>query len=327
LGNSIIASVALGGLCALLAWTFFGIFPRWAPVSGWLALVALLTIPVGLLYLFILNLMLGASWISRYNLIEAGQRTISVFLFVCLVLLGMATAASAFAAATIVMISACAVMLILCTLQFGTPQFRLILFRRQLPYGFRAYLSSLFSFLVIRSDLFLVQSILGPEHAGHYSITVTLGDLFTTLPTVIGTVLFPSLSALSGSAKRRPVFRRAAMLVAAVMLLAALVSAVLVGPVVPLLFGSEYDPAIDAFLWLLPGLYFLSVNTIYMNYFASEGNPLVVIYAPATGSIVNFILNVFLIHRYGINGAAIASSIAYGVMLLCSLVYAKHKYT
>ena len=65
----------------------------------------------------------------------------------------------------------------------------------------------------------------------------------------------------------------------------------------------------------------LGANTILMNYFASIGNPPVVVWSPAIAAALNIALNMFLLPRFGIVGASVASSIAYGLMLLMSFAY------
>jgi O-antigen/teichoic acid export membrane protein len=96
------------------------------------------------------------------------------------------------------------------------------------------------------------------------------------------------------------------------------------GPLIRLLFGASFLPAVPALLWLLPGIVMLSVNTIYMNYFASTGMPPVTILAPAAAALFNVGLNLALIPRLGIVGASISSVAAYGGMLAASSVYLRY---
>ena len=112
---------------------------------------------------------------------------------------------------------------------------------------------------------------------------------------------------------------------AGVMLIVASLVAILAGPLVTLLFGRSFAPAIPALIWLMPGIVMLSINTIYMNYFASVGMPLITIYSPAVAVILNIVLNIRLIPPLGIVGASIASVAAYGVMLLASIAYMRIK--
>jgi Na+-driven multidrug efflux pump len=67
----------------------------------------------------------------------------------------------------------------------------------------------------------------------------------------------------------------------------------------------------------------LSMNTIFMNYFASAGMPWITVYSPALAALLNIGLNIQFIPVFGIVGASWASDIAYGVMLMASLLFLK----
>jgi O-antigen/teichoic acid export membrane protein len=60
---------------------------------------------------------------------------------------------------------------------------------------------------------------------------------------------------------------------------------------------------------------------VMMNFLAGEGTPPVVIWAPAVGLVVNIAANIFVIPRWGINGASVTSSVAYTIVLLLVLRY------
>jgi Na+-driven multidrug efflux pump len=58
-----------------------------------------------------------------------------------------------------------------------------------------------------------------------------------------------------------------------------------------------------------------------MNYFASIGMPMIVVYSPGMATILNIVLNMKLTPLLGIVGTSISSVIAYGLMMIFSLVY------
>jgi O-antigen/teichoic acid export membrane protein len=117
--------------------------------------------------------------------------------------------------------------------------------------------------------------------------------------------------------------RKVVLLVVLIMLALAGLSYLLAEPVVTILFGEAFLPAVPAFLWLMPGVIMLSVNTVYMNYFASTGMPLITVYSPAIAAAVNIVLNMKLIPVMGIIGASVSISVSYGLMLLASIIYIK----
>ena len=63
----------------------------------------------------------------------------------------------------------------------------------------------------------------------------------------------------------------------------------------------------------------MALQSVLSNYFAAKNMWTGNILAPFLGLSVNFSLNTVLIPRYGIEGAAIASVVSYGVMLAIML--------
>jgi O-antigen/teichoic acid export membrane protein len=110
-------------------------------------------------------------------------------------------------------------------------------------------------------------------------------------------------------------------LVAGMMLAITVVTSLLAQPAISLLYGDEFLPAIPAFLWLMPAIVILSVNTIFMNYFGSIGMPSISVYSPVSAALLNIVLCIWLIPSLGIVGASISSIATYGLMLLLSCLY------
>ncbi len=98
-----------------------------------------------------------------------------------------------------------------------------------------------------------------------------------------------------------------------VLLVLSVLAFILAGWIIPFVIGEEYRPSVIPFLYLLPGLLLFCVNIMLAGYFAGKGR----LYVNLTGSVICFllvlVLDFFLIPQYGIEGAAIASSIAYGI--------------
>jgi O-antigen/teichoic acid export membrane protein len=163
--------------------------------------------------------------------------------------------------------------------------------------------------------------LLGTGQTGQYSAAVLVADTIGLLPVAAGTILFPRLSALSGAADKLRLTVWVSITVGLLTTAGALLTALLAPTIIQVFFGEQFLPAVPAILWLLPGIVPLAINTIYMNYFAADGMPRITIVSPALALVVNVVANLVLIPRLGIVGASVSSSIAYGLMLLCSIVY------
>lgn len=320
--NSLIASAVIAGVEIGLIAVLVALVPELVPLAGILLLIALAGIPIGLVSLLLQNLLLGLQRVRDYNLLELAGRGISIVVMAGLIIAGLATATSFLLAGTVVsgFMAAVALFLVwrLASSRFS-PRFDLL--PAYAGFGLKAYTTALISFLVIRFDIFLVEAFRGVTDVGQYSIAVASADLVYSLPVVIGTLLFPRLSKMESRIERILYARDVSVRVGVLMLLAAVMVGILADPLIRVLYGESFVPAIAAFLWLLPGIVALSVHTILMNYCAAVGMPVVVVVAPAFGLLVNVGGNLILLPELGIVGAALASSVAYGVMLTISAAY------
>jgi O-antigen/teichoic acid export membrane protein len=179
------------------------------------------------------------------------------------------------------------------------------------------------AYLIVRSDMLLVNALRGTGDAGVYSIAVQIADLIYLLPASIGLVLFPRLSR---HGEGDPLFalkvtRHTAFLLALLCAAAAL----LARPAIGLLYGEAFTPAAVALWWLLPGIWAYGVCNQIATQLASTGMPMaaVVVWAPPLA--LNVALNLAWIPRWGIAGAAAASSLCYIAVLALHLMLWKRR--
>ena len=194
-----------------------------------------------------------------------------------------------------------------------------------LGYGFRSFLASFGAYLVLRLDLLLVQYILGATQAGYYSIAGTMADMVYLLPTVTGTILFPKLSAMTNNREKWDFVKKIMALMGGVMIVICSLGALFVKPLVLLLFGGPFLPAVPAFIWLMPGIAFWANSTFPLLYLQSTGMPRQVIYIWGFLISANVILNLLFLERWGIVGAAVISSATYLMSFLAFGAYAQRQ--
>jgi O-antigen/teichoic acid export membrane protein len=320
LGNTLVVSWIAGILCGAAAIGAVVFRPDLFPgIPFGLLLVTAAVLPFHFMILLYQNTLLGQGEVALFNLLEAGNKVITFALLAGWLLFfsgGPAGAVVLFAALAVVngTISALA-----CARRTPfRPGFDGGLFREMIRYGGRVYLACLLAFLVIRSDLLLVNYFLGTAEAGVYSIAVQISDALLLLPVTIGMILLPRVAAeeASGGVEvTARILRHTALLLTGLVM----VAAILVGPVVRICYGHGFEGAALATLCLLPGIWALGLNGVLMNHFAGRGMPAVTLYAPLAGLLLNVGLNLVVVRRYGIAGAAATSSLAYALMLALSL--------
>jgi O-antigen/teichoic acid export membrane protein len=167
------------------------------PSRALLAL-AFAAIPIGLAYLLLQNLLIATQRVRTYNIIDLTTRVLAVGLVAATAPLGIVSPESVFGLvlATVV-IGLVWAFPKLGSLRGGRMRWSAETLRRGLRYGLRAYTGSLFSFLVLKSDILVVTYLRGAEETGYYAIAVGLADILLMFPVVVGTLLFPRLSGLA----------------------------------------------------------------------------------------------------------------------------------
>ncbi len=321
LGNSLVVS-SLCGAGALGAFLLLQARPGIAPIGGSLLALTFIAIPAGLASLLLQNLLIGTQQIRTYNVIDLTTRVLAVLLVAATAPLGLVSPELVFGLvlATVVLGAAWSFVRLRAQIQ-GPVSWSLETLRACLPYGLRAYFGSLFVFLVLKSDIVLVTYMRGAVETGYYSIAVGLADILLMLPMVVGTILFPKLSAAPDLATRWDLVRRVLRVMVPATLAGLVATHFAARPLIRLAYGAAFDPSAAAVGWLLPGIGFYAINSILMNFLASCGMPVVVVYSPLIALLVNVAANLWLVPSMGFVGASVSSSLAYGLMLVMSVLY------
>jgi O-antigen/teichoic acid export membrane protein len=187
-------------------------------------------------------------------------------------------------------------------------------------YGWKAHMSNILAFVNYRADLFLVNFFLTPAATGIYVIAVMIAEQLWILSNVVSTVILPRLSELHEEEnKRRILTPMIARWILFVSLIGAIIMALVASPLISLLYGSEYKPVYIALVWLLPGIILGSMSRVLANDIAARGKPELNFYASILVVSANVILNIILIPRMGIKGAAIATTTAYSMNAIVKL--------
>lgn len=325
LGNSLLVSCVIGFVISI-AILILERYTSIVPVHGFLLVLTFVWIAFGIAYMLFLHLLLGFQEVRSYNKIELLTKVINVALILLLLLFGFVAVETVYILNLMILMLSCYwVWRRLGHYSDITPIFSLSLLRQNIHYSFKTYIGWFFTFIALRSDIFIVQFFLGYAETGRYAIAVAMANIVYMLPVAAGTILFPKLSAMTDDNQKLAFSLKTAKYLALTMLILAFFAGFLAGPFIRLVYGQPYAISYPAFLWLLPGIVMLSVNTIFMNYFASTGMPRIAIYSPFLGAIVNVLINVQMIPYLGIVGASISSTITYGIMLCCSLVIMRRK--
>jgi O-antigen/teichoic acid export membrane protein len=169
-------------------------------------------------------------------------------------------------------------------------------------------------------DLLVLSQTVSPADLGRYAIAVTLTLLPVPLVSAIGNVAFPRLASEQSVTAATLRMQRLAVLGSAGMAAGMLVPLAAVAYwLVPLVFGDGYRGAVPM-LWILtPGAVFLACGQVSGDLLRGRNRPIIVAWAQGVAAIFTIGLLLALLPVVGVYGAAIASTVAYGVALAAML--------
>lgn len=191
--------------------------------------------------------------------------------------------------------------------------------RKLLSFGLRGQPGALLNFLNLRLDVYFVAVFHGAAAVGLYSVSTRLAELLWYLPSAAGFALFPR--AASRSEEEMNVFTpRVLKWTLALTALGAVGLAVVGRPLIQLVFSARFVRAYYPLLLLLPGAVLMGGTQVLLNEMVGRGLPHYSSMIIGCGLLFTVALDIALIPRYGIVGAAIASSVAYSVTFVLALL-------
>lgn len=187
---------------------------------------------------------------------------------------------------------------------------KLPVLKAELKYGAFGWWSALFAYLHLRVDQIMIKQYLGVTELGIYSIAVSISELLFLLPVAITGALIGRLYNLPAGDDGRMLTARTIRLSLYICIILAAIG-VLGSFLIPVVYGLPYIRATQATIILLPGVLLACIPKIASPWFYAEGKPHIHLRITLLTFIVNLVANLILIPLMGINGAALATTIAY----------------
>ena len=202
----------------------------------------------------------------------------------------------------------------------GGVRFEGSLTRSVIRFTLLAGISSGISFLNYRADLFIVDHFEGKAGVGPYLLAVYIAESVWQVSGSLALATYArvgSLSRVEAAQLTARVMRHTVVLLAgvcAVLFLAADVIEAALG-------GEKYSGVASALRYLLPGVLVYGLAQSFSGFYTYQrGLPWVAALVAGTGLILDIALAIILVPRMGIDGAALASAIAYSVAIIGGLV-------
>lgn len=196
--------------------------------------------------------------------------------------------------------------------------------RPTLSYGLRSQAGNLPTFFTYRLDVFIINYFLDPAQLGFYALGVVISEALWQIPQAVASALFPRTArTLEQDATQFTCFvLRQVLLITS---LCGIAIAALSPLMIPLVFGVRFKPAVPVIWWILPGTIALSLGKVACADLAGRGR---VGYSSVFAFVcfaVAALLDWLLIPRMGIQGAAVASSLAYSANAALALAALRYE--
>lgn len=184
--------------------------------------------------------------------------------------------------------------------------------RPLLRFGLRGFVGTLANMANTRLDQMIMIPFLGSAQLGLYAVAATANGIPLTIGAAISTRSYGQIaSAPDPQAETARYIRLTFLSMGVACGFAALAAPLLI----PIVFGRAYRGAVTPLLLLLPGTATLataSISTGALNVFGHPGRPS---WAEVAGVVVTVGGLLLFLHPFGIAGAAVVSSLSYGLTM------------
>lgn len=190
-------------------------------------------------------------------------------------------------------------------------------FKLVFMYAGIAFFSNLFQFLAYRMDYWFINYFNNKDQLGLYALASKLSQVLWLLPMAVATVIIPFTVTNSGELidKVKSIVR----LQFNGYILLGIILAILSPVFIPIIFSNSFSGTVLPFIILLPGIIIFTTTTILAAYFAGINRQDINLKISFFCFFTILLGDIILVPRFGIEGAAIASSIGYALSGFSSL--------
>jgi len=191
--------------------------------------------------------------------------------------------------------------------------------------GLRGAGLSWITYLHLRVDQFLVNVMLGARELGLYAVAVSLGEVITQIPGMLGMVVFPAAAGTQDPVEEGRRTVRRSLWVTGITAAALLPVFVLSSWLVNVLYGAAFSGSAALLQAYLPAVVFLSGLLLLNNHVSGLGYPAPQLWLAGIALLLNVVMNLVLIAKVGVLGAPLSSSITYAVWFATMFAYLQRR--
>lgn len=178
------------------------------------------------------------------------------------------------------------------------------LLKMMAQYSFPLFLSNIVIYLNTRMDYWAIEKIQGLESLGYYSVAHSGSQLLTIVPAIIGAIIFSYMNKIDEEHKIN-FFGYYSRLNFSVLLTVSIIGALTAPILIPLLFGTKFNPSIPLFQLLLIVATIQSYKYLLGIYLQSINKNKLRLTGDALALVLNILFLFPTIKYFGLNGAIV----------------------
>ncbi|WP_238884654.1 flippase [Clostridium sp. YIM B02551] len=185
------------------------------------------------------------------------------------------------------------------------------------------FINILVNVLTVQIDIIMIKNLMGYVETAYYNSAKKFIDIVLIIPGIITTVLLPKLSKKEINSDNNKKLLKGILLIGIVVMLGTLILSKFL---ITIAFGKQYLPSYKILNLFALGFPIIFINAYFGTLFNSIGKQKICLYVNIINTLLNVILNYFLIPIIKANGAAIATVITiYSTCIMYMLIFNKNK--
>lgn len=185
---------------------------------------------------------------------------------------------------------------------------------RLLSYGKFSLGAGIGNKLFEQADIYLLGAILGPVELAVYHSAKFFNRFYLTFSQLINTFVLPLASEFSSKGKKedlKQLFEKISCFYSAGLGVLNFIFIIFASIIFSIIYSGKYDDAVNVFIILIIGQFIRPLSTVSSTILYGINRPHVIFKGIWISSVLNILLNLFLIKFIGIEGAAVATVISF----------------
>lgn len=167
-------------------------------------------------------------------------------------------------------------------------------------------ISSILVVMYTRLDQIMIMNMLGEEAVGVFNVAIRISEFYIFIPTALATSFYPMI-AQNDDAKAIRFYFDIVFVSSALIAIVVIIASYFM---IPVLFGTEYIKSFNILCVVIFSTVFAMLGAACTNVMIIRNLTYMRLVRAAIGLSINYMLNIYLIPRHGIIGAAYASLVS-----------------